>query len=116
MKTRLFIVLFGLFSFLVSTAVLAHNPGYGHAYAGVPLITLRGNYYGHSGYAGNLRLGFAGGYSNHYYPNDRYYGHRSDYGYARAYYRHGHHNRHHGSHQNNHYGRHQSYDHHDRHH
>lgn len=117
MKNRLVVVLLGLFSFFGSAAVMAHSPGYGHAYAGVPLITIRGNYYEHSGYAGNRSLGFVGGYSNRGYANDLNYGHvqgyadghRLHYGYASAYqsrYRHGHHNHHHGRDHNNHHDRH----------
>ena len=111
MKTRLIVVLFGLFSLLVSTTVMAHNPGYGGAYTGVPLtggITVWGDSYGNTGYSGNVRLGFAGGYANYGYAPVPYYGHvhgssrghMPPYGYARGYnrgYRHGHHGkRHHG--------------------
>ena len=121
MKTRLFVVLLGLFSFFASTTVLAHNPGYGGAYAGIPLIggiTIWGDSYGRTGYAGNLSLGFASGYANHGYATVPYYGHfnGSAYGYPSSYgyyrgsrhgYRHGrnygHHNRHH---YNDHRGRH----------
>ena len=108
MKTRLFVVLFGLFSLFGSTAALAHNPGYGGAYVGVPLtggITIWGDSYGRTGYAGNVSLGYVGGYASvpYYGHNNRpAYGYRSSYGYYRGS-RHGyrrsrhngHHNRHH---------------------
>ena len=108
MKTRLFVLLFGLFSLLGSATVLAHNPGYGGIYAGVPLtggITIWGDSYGNTGYAGNVSLGFAGGYANYGYAPVPYYGHvhgascghMPPYGYARGHnrgYRHGRHNRH----------------------
>ena len=103
MKTRLLVVLFGLFSLLGSAAALAHSPGYGDAYAGIPLtggITVWGDSYGNTGYAGNVSLGFAGGYANYRYAPVPYYGHMPPYCYARGYnrgYRHGHHGkRHHG--------------------
>ncbi len=116
MKTRLLTLLFvllpGLFSLFASTAVLAHNPGYRHAYAGVPLMTIRGSFYGHSGYAGVPYYDHVQGYS---------YGYVSRYGYASGHqrgYRYGHHNsRHHGRHHyGNHHGRHHYDAHHDRHH
>lgn len=105
MKTCLIVVLIGLFSLFGSTAVLAHNPGYGGAYAGIPLtggITVWGDSQGNTGYAGNVSLGFAGGYASYGYAPVPYYGHvhgrvcghMPPYGHARGYnrgYRHGHH-------------------------
>lgn len=120
MKTRLIVVLLGLFSVFGSTAVLAHNSGYGGAYAGIPLtggITIWGDSYGHTGYAGNVSLGFASGYANHGYATVPYYGHvhgfsrghRPPYGYARGYrrgYGYGHYSDHRGRYRyNDHRGR-----------
>ncbi len=111
MKIRLIVVLFGLFSLLGSAAALAHSPGYGDAYAGIPLtggITVWRDSYGNTGYAGNVSLGFAGGYTNHGYAPVPYYGHvhgpvcghLPPHGYARGHHRgsrHGHHRKgHHG--------------------
>ena len=121
MKTRLFVVLFGLFSLFGSTAALAHNPGYGGAYVGVPLtggITIWGDSYGRTGYAGNVSLGLVGGYANIGYASVPYYGqvnrpvygYRSSHGYdrgSRQGYRHGYrHGRHRGHHNRHHYNDH----------
>ena len=109
MKTYLFVILFGLFGLFGSTTVLAHNTAYVGAYAGVPFsggITIWGDSYGRTGYAGNVSLGIAGGYANPGYAPTAYYGHvhgrscghKPRYGYARGYkngYRHGKHNGHH---------------------
>jgi hypothetical protein len=118
MKACLIVVLLGLFSFFGSSAVLAHNPG---AYTGIPLtggITIWGDSNGHTGYAGNVSLGFTGAYANHGYAAVPYYGpshgpscgHVPPYGYARGYkrgYRNGHHNRRNNRHHyNDHRGRH----------
>ncbi len=115
MKTYLIVVLIGLFSLFGSTTALAHHSGYGGAYAGIPLtggITLWGDSYGHTGYAGNVSLGFAGGYATvPYYGHVHGFsrGHRFPYGYARGYnrgHRYGQYNDHHGRHRyNDHRGR-----------
>jgi len=113
MKTRLFAVLFGLLSLIGSTVALAHNPGYGGAYVGVPLtggITIRGDSYGHTGYAGNVSIGFVGGYAGrpyYGYVNRPAYRNRSSHGYyrgSRHAYRHGYrYSRHHGRHNRHNY-------------
>ncbi len=102
MKTRLTVVLFGLCSLFVSSVVLAHNHGHGGSYAGVPLsggITSWGDSYGRTAYAGNINLGYVGGYAPAPYYGRGYgpgygpsCGHVSPYGHSSGYrpgYRHG---------------------------
>lgn len=112
MRTRLIailpVALSGLLSLFASTSVLAHNPGHGYAYAGIPLtggITIRSSSHGYTGYAGNVSLGFSSGYAHHGYtsvPYDGYvqglaYDYRPSYrdyrGYGRGY-RNGNYSRH----------------------
>ena len=78
MKTCLFVILLGLSGLFGSSAALAHNTGYVDVYAAVPLtggITIWGDSYGRSGIAGNVSLGFTGGYANYGYAPIPYYGH-----------------------------------------
>ena len=106
MKTRFVIVLLGLLSLCGSSVVLAHNPG---TYSGTPLtavITIYGDSYGHTAYAGNVSLGISSGYAGHgyvtvpfnrhisgpVYGNSRHYRRQRGYGHGRKY---GHNKRHH---------------------
>lgn len=71
MKYRLLILLTTLTGLFLTSNALAHNPGHvlvsgGHQLSGG--VTVWGNSYGQSGYAGNLNLGFG-------YPPATYYGH-----------------------------------------
>lgn len=95
MKTSLIVMLFGLFSLFGSSLVLAHNHGHGGGYGGIPLsggITIWGDSYGRTAYAGNINLGYVGGYAAPSYYGPGYgssCGHVSPYGYYRPAYRHG---------------------------
>jgi hypothetical protein len=106
MKTRLIVLLLGIFGLFGSAAVLAHNSGPAGSYGGVPLsggITIWGDSYGRSGYAGNVSLGFGNGYAVPGYVAVPVYGHVAPYGYYQQGYRHG---RGHGHYRNRHHGHH----------
>ncbi len=112
MKTRLIVVLFGLSSLFASSVVLAHNHGLGGGYAGVPVtagITIWGDSYGRTAYAGNINLGYVGGYAPTAYYGPGYgssCGHVSPYGHTSGYrpgYRHGYRDGRHDRRYNRHY-------------
>jgi len=100
MKTYFIVVLLGLFGLFGSTAAFAHGTGSGAYYPVSPVtggITIWGGSNGHIGYAGNLTLGFGGGYA----PVPYYgYGYAPGYRHNRPYW-----HRQHGGHHGGHYGR-----------
>ena len=91
MKTRCTVLLVGLISLFVSTAVLAHGSGYGGVYGGNGLsggISVWADSYGHSGYAGSLNYGVVYGHQAVPYYGHAHgpqCGHRHRYGYDREY-------------------------------
>ena len=117
MKTRLIVLLLGIFCLFGSAAVLAHNPGPVGSYGGVPLtgsITIWGDSYGRTAYAGNVSLGFGNVYAAPGYAAVPYYPrvvpydyYQPGYGHGRGHYK----KRHHGHHRGGHRGGHRDYRH-----
>lgn len=104
MKTRLIVLLLGIFSLFGSVAVMAHNSGPAGSYGGIPVtggITIWGDSNGRTAYVGNVSLGFGNVYAAPGYVAVPYYGHAAPYGYYQQGYGH---RRGHGHYKNRHHG------------